>query len=59
MRECQDNFIQWGELRGDGIDLGSKASNDEQKIKTLDIITSNGVCKWDKMYKVIGRQMLS
>lgn len=55
MRECQDNFIQWGELRGDGIDLGSKASNDEQKIKTLDIITSNGVCKWEKMYKVIGR----
>lgn len=55
MRECQENFIQWGEVRGDGIALGAKASSDEQKIKSLDIITSNGICKWDKVYKVIGR----
>lgn len=55
MRGCQDKFVEWGELRGDGISLGAKATGDEQKIKSLDIVTSNGVCKWDDVYIVIGR----
>lgn len=54
LRGCLQQIIEWGELRGDGLALDAKASTDEQKIVELDILSDNGICKWDKFYKVIG-----
>lgn len=51
--DCQDRYVLWGELRGDGIALTS-ATSAAAKIKNLDILTTNTVCKWDAFYTAIG-----
>ena len=50
---CQERYVLWGELRGDGIALTSATSN-AAKIKNLDILTDNSVCQWSAFYTAIG-----
>lgn len=53
-RSCLEKFIQWGELRGDALSLGAKATTEEQNIYELQILTTNSICKWKDFYTVIG-----
>ncbi|MGL5683760.1 MAG: RagB/SusD family nutrient uptake outer membrane protein [Marinifilaceae bacterium] len=53
MKSCLEKYIQWGEVRGDGMMLDAKATSDEQKIVELQILTTNGICNWAPFYKVI------
>lgn len=53
-RSCLEKFIQWGELRGDALALGAKATTEEQNIYELQILTTNSICKWKDFYSVIG-----
>lgn len=50
---CQERYVLWGELRGDGIALTSATSN-AAKIKNLDILTTNTICQWSAFYTAIG-----
>lgn len=50
---CQERYVLWGELRGDGIALNSATSN-AAKIKNLDILTTNTVSQWSAFYTAIG-----
>lgn len=54
LRNSYQTYIQWGELRGDGIDLIS-TSGDAYKMKNLDINISNSICKWSDLYVTIAR----
>ncbi len=54
LRNSYQTYIQWGELRGDGIDLLS-TSGDAYKIKNLDINISNSICKYSSLYTTIAR----
>ena len=55
MQDCLEKYVEWGELRGDGLELSDKSTSDEKDIVDLQINSSNGICKWDPLYKVIGR----
>lgn len=50
---CQERYVLWGEMRGDGIALNSATSN-AAKIKNLDILTTNTICQWSAFYTAIG-----
>lgn len=50
---CQERYVLWGELRGDGIALTS-ATTAAAKIKKLDILTTNSICQWSAFYTAIG-----
>lgn len=50
---CQERYVLWGEMRGDGIALTSATSN-AAKIKNLDILTTNTICQWSAFYTAIG-----
>lgn len=50
---CQQRFLYWGELRGDGLAYQT-STDDPGKIKALDILSSNDVCKWGDFYTAIG-----
>lgn len=54
MQGCLEKLVQWGELRGDGLTPSTKITDDELAIVALQILPSNGVCKWNNFYKVIG-----
>lgn len=54
MRGCLEKLIQWGELRGDALTLGTKSTTSEQEIYFLQILTTNSVCAWKPFYTVIG-----
>src|SRR5580692_3172797 len=47
------DFFLWGELRADFIKPGPGISNDETNIINTTILPTNGVVKWDPMYKII------
>lgn len=55
MQDCLEKYVDWGELRGDALELSEKATNDQKDIVDLQINSSNGVCTWESLYKVIGR----
>lgn len=50
---CQQRYVQWGDLRGNGI-LYKASTGDAGKIKQLDILTNNSICKWNAFYTAIG-----
>lgn len=51
LRQCVPTLIKWGELRGGAI--YSTNSND-QKLQDFNILSSNSLCNWATIYKVIG-----
>ena len=53
MKSCLERFVQWGELRGDGLKyVGS--STDEMDVIELQMLTKNSVSNWYNLYRVIG-----
>ena len=44
-------FINWGEMRGNGLGVLETSAYD---IRTGDILPSNSLCKWADLYNVIG-----
>lgn len=55
MQGCLEQYVEWGELRGDALTLSDKATQNEQDIVDLQIHSDNGICNWANLYKVIGR----
>lgn len=55
MQDCLEKYVEWGELRGDALELSDKATNDQKDIVDLQIHSDNGICVWTPLYKVIGR----
>ena len=57
LRDCQDNILDWGELRSDMLDVGPGTKEDEradaEEIRDFEISVTNDIAKWDAMYKVI------
>lgn len=59
LRLCTETFLNWGEIRGNGLSTYPVTTNSEkrldlEKIANLIIIPKNTWNKWDKVYKVIG-----
>lgn len=54
MRGCLEKYVEWGELRGDALTLGLGVTANEEKIKKLDILFDNPICKWNDFYSIIG-----
>lgn len=53
LKSCLERFVQWGELRGDGLTyIGNSA--DEMDIIDLQMVTDNSVTDWYNLYRVIG-----
>jgi hypothetical protein len=55
LRANLERFVQWGELRGDGIELTADATTDETLVKSLQLDPENSVCNWSNLSLVIGR----
>lgn len=53
LRACLLKMIQWGELRGSGLDFGAKITDAERDIRELNITSENDIVKWKEFYKVI------
>lgn len=56
LRDAQEYLMLWGEARGNGIYFSSttyKPSTDAQKLRQFDILATNSLTKWDKLYAVI------
>ena len=59
-RECvkDHSLFVWGEMRGEMISITNATLNDDikaaQKIRNLDIETTNTFVSWAKLYRVIG-----
>jgi hypothetical protein len=53
----EDDFMKrlvvWGELRSDNIMAGNSATNAEEKINDVNILSTNANCSWAAFYKVI------
>lgn len=56
-RNCIDRITQWGELRGDGVDIGPGQSGNDNwnNIKDLEIRANNNLIKWVSFYTTINR----
>jgi hypothetical protein len=56
LRDTQEYLFLWGESRGNGIYFrtdGTTAQLAAQKIRRMDILETNDLAKWDKLYAVI------
>jgi len=57
LRSCQEYMFLWGEARGNGIYFvgatGSDGEKAAQKLQSMDILATNALSKWDKLYVVI------
>ena len=54
LRSCLDEFVFWGELRGDALDYTKSTTDDYSKIKDLDILPENSLTRWSDLYAAIG-----
>lgn len=56
LRDTQEQLFLWGEARGNGIFFrtdGTSSQMEAQKIRRMDILATNNLAKWDKLYAVI------
>lgn len=56
LRDAQENLFLWGEARGNGIFFrtdGTNLQREAQKVRRMDILATNELAKWDKLYAVI------
>lgn len=56
LRDTQEYLMLWGESRGNGIyfnGTGSTGQAAAQKLRQFDILATNDLAKWDKLYAVI------
>ncbi|MFT3753184.1 MAG: RagB/SusD family nutrient uptake outer membrane protein [Paludibacter sp.] len=56
LSDAQEYLMLWGESRGNGIYFGTSyttGSQAGQKLRQFDILATNELAKWDKLYAVI------
>lgn len=56
LRDAQEYLMLWGESRGNGIYFGTSfttGSSAGQKLRQFDILATNDLAKWDKLYAII------
>lgn len=56
LRDAQEYLMLWGEARGNGIYLNSTTNaptTAAQKLRQFDILATNDLAKWDKLYAII------
>jgi starch-binding outer membrane protein, SusD/RagB family len=56
LRAAQEYLMLWGEARGNGIYFGTSYTTGSlaaQKLRQFDILATNDLAKWDKLYSVI------
>jgi starch-binding outer membrane protein, SusD/RagB family len=56
LRDAQEYLMLWGESRGNGIYFTSttyKPAAAAQKLRQFDILATNDLAKWDKLYAII------
>lgn len=56
LRDAQEELLLWGEARGNCLLFtasSTSASSAGLRLRQFDIIASNSLAKWDKLYKVI------
>lgn len=56
LRNCQESFFLWGEARGNGIMVGIDGTDlqkESKKLRAMNILPSNKLSKWDKLYDAI------
>lgn len=57
LRTAQEYLMLWGEARGNGIYFNTTGTTGQlaaQKLRQFDILATNDLAKWDKLYAVIG-----
>jgi hypothetical protein len=56
LRDAQEYLMLWGETRGNGIYFSGTGPTGQvaaQKLRQFDILATNDLAKWDKLYAVI------
>lgn len=56
LREAQEYLFLWGEARGNGIYFSATGTSGQlaaQKLRQFDILATNELASWEKLYKVI------
>jgi SusD family. len=56
LRTAQEYLMLWGEARGNGIYFNTTGTSGQlaaQKLRQFDILATNDLAKWDKLYAVI------
>jgi len=56
LRDAQEYLLLWGEARGNGIYMSTSGSTGliaAQKLRSFDILATNDLAKWDKLYAII------
>ncbi len=56
LRAAQENLFLWGEARGNGIYFSASGTSGQlaaQKLRQFDILATNELAKWDKLYAII------
>lgn len=56
LRNTQESLFLWGEARGNGIFFVGNGSADQQaaqKLRNMDILPTNDLASWDKLYAII------
>jgi starch-binding outer membrane protein, SusD/RagB family len=56
LRDAQEYLMLWGESRGNGIYFGVSGTTGQlaaQKLRQFDILATNDLAKWDKLYAII------
>lgn len=57
LRTCLETMVNWGELRGDVVELGPGLSSNQNMldVKSLEIKPDNSICQWRPFYNAINR----
>lgn len=57
LRACLDQFVKWGEIRGDVTELGPGLSSNEAMlaVKSIEIKPDNAICNWQPLYNAVSR----
>jgi len=55
LRDCVENMVAWGEVRGNSLTIGLYASTDLNNLNRWNILPTNSYCDWSSFYKVINQ----
>lgn len=56
MRDAQEYLMLWGEARGNGLYFSTTGTTGQlaaQKLRQFDILSTNSLAQWDKLYAII------
>lgn len=57
LRSCLEFMVNWGELRGDVVELGPGLTSNQNmlNVKSIEIKPDNAICQWRAFYNTINR----